>query len=242
MSSSRVLFVIFALIALAVGLFVFIFASGDVALRTELSKEAAKTLLQLVLIGVGGTYAKFLLDQYVTERQRQIEQLERDNTLREARRKARIEALNALTTSYWQIKKAFHIISAHRSAKSYGEQMRQIIDYRLELQRLNNEIAANMYVLDDKEAITGNLTEMDGCLEEVLQEWKDVYLQLSQLQKQDEATDKPEEKKVPHKIDALPELNRIKQDRFKAFHGLFEKAANPIRKQILRESKSLPDS
>jgi len=229
--------VIAAFIVLAVGLFSLIFASGDDAFQTDLSKEAAKVLLQLVLIGILGTCAKLLLDQYAADRQRQMQQLERDSTLREARHKAHLDALNALTTSYWQIKKAFHIISAHRSAKSYGEQMLQIIDYRLTLQRLNNEIAANMYMLDDKAAITSNLTKMDEWLDKVLQEWRDVYLELSQLQKQDEATDKPEEKKVPDRIDALPVLNRIKQDGFEALHGPFEKAADAIRRQLLGDLK-----
>ncbi len=238
MSGSRVLLILVAIVGVLAVAFILILVSGDSALQTELWKEAAKTILELVLIGVIGTYATFLFNQYATDRQKQLEKRERDAALREAEHKSRVEALNALTTSYWQIKKALHIIGAHRSAKSYGEQMRLIIDYRLELQRLNNEIMASTYALNETDTISNNLSEMDDRLEELLEEWKSKYLGLSQLQKEDETTDDPKKKGVPSQIDALPALNRIKKDRFEALHGPFQRAAGPIRKQLLADLRS----
>jgi hypothetical protein len=230
MSSRHVLLVFFAIVAIFSWIVIFILV--DATVRVDLLKQAASTLLQLALIVVLGAYAKYLLDQYSADRQR-----------RETQHQAQIEALNSLTKSYWQIKKAFHIIDAHRSAKSYGKQMRQIIDYRLELQRLNNEIQAGLYALDqvDIDTIKTNLDEMDKRLGEVIDEWKVHYLRLSRLQNQDEATDKPNEKKVPNEIGKLSVLGAIKKDgKYEAIHVPFESAVTPIRDQLKREI-SLPN-
>jgi hypothetical protein len=80
---------------------------------------------------------------------------------------------------------------------------------------------------------------MDTLLNELQEEWKTTYLELSQLQKQDEETDKPKDKKVPRRIDALEVLKRIRQNRFEALHGPFEKAAEPIRDQLRQELQHL---
>jgi hypothetical protein len=241
MLGSRVQRVLITIMTLSTILFLVIFLSSPSAVQAELRKETGKILLQLALIGILGAYAKFLLDGYAAARQQEVERLERERESRETKYKTQLEALNSLTTSYWEIKKAFHIIGAHRSAKSYGEQIRQIIDYRLKLQRLHNEIAAGLYGLDDQDisTIRENLSEMDTRLQEVIDEWKSHYLRLSRLQKQDEATNVPEQKRVPSEIDALPVLNQIGQDGFNAIHSPFESAAAPIRNQILESLEDL---
>jgi len=251
MSARHVLLAFLAIVGTSVVLLSVILMLVDETVRVELLQKAASTLLQLALIGILGAYAKFLLDQYSADRQRQLnesaanrqrqlDESARRRELRETKHQAQIEALNSLTTSYWQIKKAFHIIDAHRSAKSYGEQMRQIIDYRLELQRLNNEIEAGLYELDKADTITSNLSDMDDQLQKVIDEWKEHYLRLSQLQKHDEATDEPEKKKVPNEIGSLDVLGSIRKDKFKAIHGPFQRAVTPIREQLKREN-SLPN-
>jgi len=235
MSGRRVLLILLTIVCLSAGLFLIIFLKGDATVQAELLKQAGSTLLQLVLLGTLGAYAKYLLDQQLANRQRQLAEADRERKLREDKHTSQINALNSLTTNYWQIKKAFHIICAHQSAKSYGEQMRQIIDYRLELQRLNNEIAAGLYglALEDTKIINDSLREMDDQLNAVMEEWKDHHLKLSQLQKRDEVTDKPEDKMVPKEIASLPKLNAISQNGFTLIHGPFEIAAAPIRKQLV---------
>ena len=243
MLGRRVLLVFLTIVGLSASLFFIIFFRAcDPTVQTDLLKKAGSTLLQLGLLGTLGAYAKFLLDEYSADRQRQLAEADRERELRETKHTSQIKALNSLTTNYWQIKKALHIIDAHRSAKSYGEQMRQIIDYRLELQRLNNEIAAGLYALEDADSITQSLSEMDARLEAVMKEWQSQYLRLSQLQKQDEATDKAEDGRVPDEIGSLPELNAIRQDRFKAIHGPFERAAAPIRGQLVAALRAMPGS
>jgi hypothetical protein len=127
---------------------------------------------------------------------------------------------------------------------SYGEQMRQIVDYRLELQRLHNAIAAGLHALDedDIDTITRNLSEMDEQLGKVIDEWKVQYLRLSQLQKHDEATDEPNETKVPNAISKLSELGATREDGFKAIHSPCVNAVTPIREQRIVALKTRPNS
>jgi hypothetical protein len=232
MSGRQVLMVFIAIAAVSVALFGIIFIAADATLRTDLLKEAASTLLQLALIGILGAFAKYLLDRYSADRQRRLDQSEREQEQREIEHKAQINALNSLTTSYWQIKKALHIIDAHRSAKSYGAQVRQIIDYRLELQRLNNEIQAGLYALDDVDTIKSNLDAMDNRLEDVIDEWKANYLELAQLQNRDEKR-RRSRKKVPDKIGDLAALKKMRGDGdFKAIHVPFQNAVTPIRDRL----------
>jgi hypothetical protein len=230
--------VFIAIAGVSAALFGIIFISADAAVRTDLLKKAASTLLQLALIGILGASAKFLLDRYSADRQRRLDQSEREQEQREIEHKAQIKALNSLTTSYWQIKKALHIIDAHRSAKSYGAQVRQIIDYRLELQRLNNEIQAGLPELEEVDTIADNLFALDSQLEKVINEWKSNYLELSQLQNRDEAMQEPEKKKVPQRIGNLAELSATREDNFEAIHAPFVNAVTPIRDQLKRDLRT----
>ena len=239
MSGLRILVVSVVVMAISVALFLLIFVTSDATAQVELRKELAKVLLQIAAVGAVGAYLKHLLQQYATERQEQLEKTEQARASQEAKHKSRLQALNLLTTNYWQIKKSLHIILAHRSALSYGKQMREIIDFRLELQRLNNEIEAAMYDLDRKDDIGNFLKTMDGHLERLINEWKKEYLPLSRQQKKDEETNNPLKKKVPGRIEGLTELNKIMTKEFAALHDPFEEAANLIRDQLRTSEKAM---
>lgn len=224
-------------------IFLYILSTGDTAFRIELLKEAAKTILQLLLVGMLGAFASFLFTEYSAEREKQIQARERENALAAAQHQLRLEALNTLTRLYWETRKAFDIIDAHRSAKSYGEQMRQIIEYRIELRRLDNDIVAGMYAVKDEEtrkSIGRCLFELIQLLRDAIEEWKTHYLRLSHLQVQDENLEDPTKKKVPQEIDKLPVLARLRQDNFQTLHDLFEEAASPIREQLRSDLQSPP--
>jgi hypothetical protein len=217
--------------------------TGDTAFRMELFKEAARTILQLLLIGMLGAFASFLFTEYASARDKEFQTRENRKALQASQHQSRLEALNTLTRLYWETRKAFDIIDAHRSAKSYGEQMRQIIEYRIELKRLDNEIAAGMYAINDKatrESIGKCLFELIHLLREAIEEWKTQYLRLSGLQVQDEKLEDPKKKKVPQEIDKLPILAGLRQDNFQTLHDLFEEAARPIREQLRSELQSPP--
>jgi hypothetical protein len=84
-----------------------------------------------------------------------------------------------------------------------------------------------------------NLMKIDARLGAILEEWKKEYLRLSQLQKDDERTDDPEEKRVPLAIDSLTELNSIRAGGYEAIHRPFNLAAKSIRSQLQRELQEL---
>jgi hypothetical protein len=243
MSGKRVSVILVSISIILAAIFLYILFTGDITFRIELLKEAAKTILQLLLLGLLGAFASFLFTEYAAKRDKQNQMLERKNALKAAQHQSRLEALNTLTHLYWETRKAFDIIDAHRSARSYGEQMRQIIEYRIELRRLDNEIVAGMYAINDKEtreSIGKCLFELIHLLRQAIEEWKTQYLRLSGLQVQDEKLEDPKKKKVPQEIDKLPVLARLRQDNFQTLHDLFEEAARPIREQLRSELQSPP--
>lgn len=218
----------------------------DARMRDQLHIEIAKTVLNLLFVGLAAMLVKTMVDRYVAARERErveLAQHEADTRLKAERAEAaakaahehRLKALTTLTTSYWNAKKALKIIEAHRSAKSYGEQIRVLIDHRLELQQLDNEISAGMYALDGAHEIGRALSEIDEQLGLVTDEWRDRYLALSQLQKEDEALE-PQHKRVPGEIERLPAFKAARANGFAVLHDPFEKAANIIRPQVFKPS------
>jgi hypothetical protein len=147
-------------------------------------------------------------------------------------RTRKVEALNRLTEGYWGIKKALHIIMAYKSAKSYNEQMYHIIDYRLDLQQLNNEVLGDVYGFAHKQEISEELNMFDKKINLLVDEWTDNNLELSWQQIKDK--DKPpKKKKVPELIASLPKLKCIWDD-INIVHDPFKRAAKLIREEVLK--------
>ncbi|HEX5838895.1 MAG TPA: hypothetical protein VFY26_13760 [Anaerolineales bacterium] len=241
MSGKQVSIILVSISFILAVLFLFLLSTGDTAFRVELLKEAARTILQLLLVGMLGAFATFLFTEYAADRDKRIQAREREDALQADQHRSRLEALNTLTRLYWETRKAFDIIDAHRSAKSYGEQMRQIIDYRTEFQRLDNEIVAGMYAVENEEtrnSIGKCLFQMIQLLKQAIEEWKTQYLRLSRLQLQDEKQEDPQMREVPREIDNLPVLAQLRQDNFQTLHDLFEEAAGPLREQLRFHMKS----
>lgn len=238
-----VLLTITLLVLVSLGVLAFVTTQiVDDRSRDQLHIEVAKTLLNLLFVGIAAVLVKAVVDRYVAARERErLESAQREAQARLSADRAaaaataahalRLKALTTLTNSYWNAKKALKIIEAHRSAKSYGEQIRVVIDHRLELQQLDNEISAGMYALDHAHEIGTSLGEIDDQLGRVTDEWRDKYLTLSQLQKEDERLE-PQDKKVPGEIERLPAFRAVRANGFAALHDPFEKAANRIRPQV----------
>jgi phage-related minor tail protein len=237
MSGRRLVVVLGAIVVLVMAAIAAIYAQGAPSFRSELEKEFAKALSQLVLIGVIGVLAKALVDDYAKAKEAARAATERARAADDAAHKARVGALAVLTENYWRIKKALHMIEAHKSAKTYGEQMRAIIDHRLALQQLHNEIVAGMRALRESEQIGQALYELDRRLEALVEEWTENYLRLSRLQKEDEAENDAAKKRVPSEIEKLTHLATVRANRFEAIHVLFERAANLMRNEIWPERR-----
>ncbi|WP_291981271.1 hypothetical protein [Luteitalea sp.] len=193
--------------------------------------EVAKTALNLLFVGIAAMLARTVVDRYVAARERERAALERREAEASAAHARRLAALTTLTSSYWNVRKCLTIIDAHRSAKSYGEQIRLIIDHRLDLQQLDNDICAGMHALEQPFRIGNAIRALDAQLARLTDEWREKYLMLSQQQKADELVG-PEAKKVPAAIEALPVLEALRADKAPALHTPFEDAAGLIRRQV----------
>jgi hypothetical protein len=203
-------------------IFVFVVVVAAPASREELLTEAGKAAFQAGIVGLLVAGAKFALDEYQAERES-----------RTAKHRALLVALNSLTESHWEIKKALLVVDAHGSAKSYGEQMRLMVDHRLSLQRLHNEVDAGLYDLGAAaKTVSASLGEIDQPLDELTHEWKAEYLRLSGLQSEDMEISDTEKKRVPAAIAALPVLRKVRADDFAAIHEPFERAAEPFRQRL----------
>ncbi len=201
---------------------------GDVE---EFELTLLKTSLNLFLLGGIGMLSKEL---FLTYSKQKIKE-EQDTQIALQKEKElhtqKIEALNRLTRGYWGIKKALHIIMAHRSAKSYKEQMHLIIDYRLDIQQLNNELKGKIFGFNCWDEIANELSELDKQINLLVDEWTDKHLELAWQQKTDE-TNPPEKKLVPERIESLPKLKRVWED-IKIVHDPYQKAANLMRGELL---------
>ena len=246
---TRVGLILVALAALSWLAYLF-FMYGDTATRKTLISESGKMVLQLFLIVLGGVGAKYLIDRQSAAR-------EKASSLRSSQ----LQALNDVTASYFRIKKALHIIEAHRTAKSYGEQVRLIIDDRTTLQQLRNQIEAGDFGFKKSGEIAEHLGQIDGLLGSVIDEWKREYPKLSKQQRQDEvrwkalderwkenflAESKGESLPVIHEpftdgtaaasIGALKELQALRDEgTFTKLHQLFTEIVDPMRAQMKTE-------
>jgi hypothetical protein len=235
--------------------------------RTRMVGDGASVLLQLVLISVFGLVAKHFLDEHIADRDRRLKEHAAMQEQETARRQKQIQTLNSAVASYFEIKKALLIINAHRSAKSYGEQMRQILDYRVELQRLQNETRASVNLFRGKRRIVNGLGRIDKLLERLVDEWEQCYPALSVLQRRDEqyaraiddrwkeaystpehaaAAEIPAEQLGPRyaelAVQSLRVLARVREDRLGLITDLFFcEVIDPIRAE-LHQAPSKTDS
>jgi hypothetical protein len=152
--SSRTLYAIFTTIALAslAGVAGIVGFAPD-ANRPALLAEITKGLLQIFAVGVIGTLAKFVLDEHQNRRREALDgQIRAERDAADARLRAqhqreqlaafRVDKIRRLVQVTNTMRRAPILIDAHRTAKTYNEQMREIVDAGLELRLLRHEIDA----------------------------------------------------------------------------------------------------
>jgi hypothetical protein len=155
------------------------------------------------LLTVAGTLiAALLITGALTQEinRRQNEQTEKEKALeleREAKEKAlELErAARATKREYWRdvlhdllsvndaVQTSRLLIDAHRTARTYGEQMRQLITSRASLRRLE----LDPDVINDENGLAAALEDMRRYLDGLGQEYRASYLKASRIQRLDEA-------------------------------------------------------
>lgn len=119
-----------------------IYLRTDTAHRTTLLIEIAKGLIQILGIGIIGALVKFLFDDYWDRRQRADKLKALEQQRNEALQEFRLDKIKRLVLVTNVLRRAPVLIDAHRSAKTYNQQMRALLDARLELRLLRHEINA----------------------------------------------------------------------------------------------------
>jgi DNA repair exonuclease SbcCD ATPase subunit len=188
-----------ALCALVVGA-IYFFSTGES--RSVILLEIAKIFLQLLVIGVLGALAKWIFDEYNRSRDRAA-------TINEFRK----EILKRLVDVTNQVRSVPVLIEAHQSARTYGEQMRLLINSRQELSLIRHEIQTTSETFSELLKIRKSLESMQGYLDGLITEFRTKYLELSKMQRS-----KPEE--VWPAIQDLTELGDLRKgDKISRYHS-----------------------
>lgn len=134
---------------------------------SEFNSQLATTLMQLAVIGGLGMLADIFFKRLEASRAKAT----RDDTLRQ-------EMLKRLRTAHGAIARARRLIYWHKSAKTYGEQLRELMIVQSELEEINVDIKTyeNLF-REDQNDIVENVGKIASYLEEGLNEYGDNYKQ-----------------------------------------------------------------
>lgn len=162
----------------------------------ELLIDMGKTGASLSLISAGGWLLQVLLRNRELKRQREKEKLSFYRNV-----------LSDLKSVYDKVEKARLLINAHQTAKTYGEQMRELIGGVVTLHNIKRALNPEFPKLE-KELIPC-IDAMSGFIKELLKEYANSYKLISILQEIDEK-EKEELKKT-----ILEEKDEIKREKLK---------------------------
>jgi hypothetical protein len=152
--------------------------------------ETLKTSLQLVAVGIGGGFLTWLLGERSKERDREIaderqrrdvkvqdreKELQRLREQHEAVTVFRREALARLVSATNLVRKAPLLIEAHRSKLTYGNELRALLDVKLELGLLRHQIE-DVRRFTAWTAIGSAIRDMEEYLGLLIAEWRLAYL------------------------------------------------------------------
>jgi hypothetical protein len=148
---------------------------SESSLRADILKHLAGSILQLTVLGVVGVAIKAAFDRQKERRRDALREAARsrreDQTLNEARKGLlrRVVAANRV------VRKARILIPAHASAKTYGEQMRLLIDAEFELSDIRHEIETVHQTFAEGVGIKESLVAMERYLNTLTDEYQHSY-------------------------------------------------------------------
>lgn len=148
------------------------------ALNITVDYEIAKALTQFLLVGVLGVFISLLVQNYNRQRDKDV----LINDLRKT-------VLTDLITAYSDTKRARRIIMGNRLRggnlpyKVYDEQIKNIITTQLALELITHRIKTfpTYFGKDVKSKVIDNVTNMEKYLGEIIDEYKDVLTEQSQI-------------------------------------------------------------
>lgn len=165
--------------------------------------------------------------------------------------------LSDFKSVYDKVEKARLLIQAHRTAKTYGEQMRELIECIVTLHNIKRALNPEFPKLQEK--LNPCIKAMNIFIKDLLNEYRDNYKRISVLQeidqkKKEELIDKKikdsnseiKDIDIPSsawiQIENLPKLNAIKEEKFSEYKSNFlvhlDKASEILRKKIPVEKEN----
>jgi hypothetical protein len=195
--------------------------------------ETGATLAVLTVLGA-------LVRQVFLERDNAQRRREQEGHERRQKEEARLEFIRNLLSDfksvYDRVESCRLLVEAHRSAKTYGEQMRQLVEGVVTLHNIKRALDPEFPHL--KAELEEPIREMTGFLMKLLEEFRDNYREISKLQAADEAWNKHQRATLPaqgkppadyapvsrawEEIRKLPELSALRENhRFSEYEAGF---------------------
>jgi response regulator RpfG family c-di-GMP phosphodiesterase len=143
-------------------------------LKGEFQKTLFTASLTLIFGGFFGGLVKIFFDSYTIERQK-----------REDNGRFITNVLSDLKSVYDRVGRVRIVVPAHNSAKTYGEEMRDLIQARITLINVSRALARNPRSLSQErvDQVNGNIERMQTYLKTLTEEFKENYPNLSRHQK-----------------------------------------------------------
>lgn len=219
----RNLILVFSLVAIAaIGVIVFLLIF-NLAGKDSLGFEVVKVLTQFLLVGVLGVLISLLVQNYNRQRDKEV----LINDLRKT-------VLTDLITSYSNTKRARRIIMGNRLSneslpyKTYDEQLRNIIATQLAFELITHQVMTfQTYFGENAKPIINNVTRMEKYLGGIINEYKDVLKEQSQI---------PETlflHTIPKLTSSMGQKDKEADDFKSEFVEPYRKAVKEIRRQVL---------
>ncbi|HPN69391.1 MAG TPA: hypothetical protein PLZ32_07725 [Saprospiraceae bacterium] len=243
--NSKFIFIIIILVGLSIWCLMLI-VTWDGSKANELLTELGKTGANLSLITAIGGLVQWILKEREAANQKEKETL---NFYR--------NVLADFKSVYDKVEKARLLIQAHRTARTYGEQMQELIQGVVILHNIKR--ALNPGFPNLKAELIPYINKMSYFIKDLLTEYRDNYLQISILQEIDE---KQREKFIQEKlidqnkevmvsdipssswkqIENLAKLSAIKDEKFNEYQANFlvplDEASSILRKKIPVEERN----
>lgn len=146
--------------------------------------EVAKALIAIIAVAIIGGIVKLLLDRYAQQRNDQASRVAREHDERQQEREFVHESVAEIEGIRSGIEHARILIEAHRSTLSYRDRMQDVIALRVRLQALRLRLEARW---NDAGSYVNLVAASEGYLTDLIQEYRDGYKPISDVQRLDEA-------------------------------------------------------
>ena len=195
-SKNKILWILIVIAILLISISIIIYPNDPVQ---AWQAELAKGIMELGVTAIIGGFIKFLFDQH---QQKEIEGREgekKEEDKKAAQNEFRNELLNRLRKIFDAIDSARLLIEAHKSAKTYGDKMRDsVIPSIVALYDIKRSLAdsVDMMEIEKIKHLRLSLHYMIAYLQALANEFKNEYLEISNSQSYEEEWKKQTKEKL----------------------------------------------